>query len=167
MLKIQCSRYSDLDDIVIAKASEMGLPLIGGTALEIWAGETGHFGVRTRSQNDLDFIASDEHTAKEFGKWVRENIDTSKVKVDVMLTRSVDFSPYVKEVHGVKVMSLPYILWSKLSRASKTDLQDIKWILTNPSVSDDELNDIFADFGLTKKEESLLMNVMDEIESAD
>ena len=62
-------------------------------------------------------------------------------------------------------MSLPYILWSKLSRASRSDLQDIKWILTNPSVSDDELNEIFADYGLTKKEESVLMNVMDEIDS--
>ena len=37
LVKISCSKYSDLDDLIIAKASELGIPLIGGTALEILA----------------------------------------------------------------------------------------------------------------------------------
>lgn len=49
--RVQCSRYSDLDDKIIAKASSLGIPLIGGTALEVLASHYGVSGVRKRSNN--------------------------------------------------------------------------------------------------------------------
>ena len=61
---ICCNKYSDLDDLIIRKAFELGLVLIGGTALEILANRHKVAGARKRSDNDLDFLSNDKNQIK-------------------------------------------------------------------------------------------------------
>ena len=160
--RVACSRYSDLDDKVIKKATEMGIPLIGGTALEVWAAATETEGVRKRSDNDLDFIVGSLDKSREFSKWVKENIDPSKVKVDLMLVRSHDFKPYRTLVDGVLVMKPEYLLWQKLTRGSDKDKQDIKWLLSISDLSDEAIETVINELGITQEEYDLLMSIMEE-----
>lgn len=159
--KICCSRYSDLDDKVIEYATSLGLPLIGGTALEIWASATNTPGVRKRSDNDLDFIALSCKQIEDFRAWLISNIDPDIVKTDIYVGDS-NITPYIKEVNGVLVMSLPYILWSKLTRPdrSEKDIQDIKWISTVSQVTDEELVECLEDLGVTAEEINLLNSIL-------
>lgn len=162
MIKIACSKYSDLDSLVINKASELGLPLIGGTALEVWANFYNVPGVRKRSDNDLDFISDDLEQISEFQSWVRKNIDPSKVEVDVMHVLSHDFSEYIREVNGILIMAPEYLLWSKLTRSdrSEKDIKDIKWILTIDQMSDEDLSYALENLGVTNEEIELIENLL-------
>lgn len=163
-VRISCSRYSDLDDQVIKKATEFGLPLIGGTALELWAKATNTPGVRTRSDNDLDFIANNLAKVHSFDDWVRESSDPDKVKTDVMLVRSHDFTPWITMVDGVLTMRPEYLLWSKLTRGSQKDKQDIKWILSIKDLPDSAIQKVLDELGLTQQEADLLSECLEEIE---
>ena len=162
MIRIACSKYSDLDDLVLNQASKSGLPLIGGTALEVWANYYSIPGVRKRSDNDLDFISSDLSQISEFQDWVRDNIDLDKVKVDIMHVTSHDFTPYIREVNGLLIMAPEYLLWSKLIRSdrSEKDLTDIKWILTIEQMSDDDLSTALEDLGVTDEEIELIESLL-------
>ena len=155
-MHIACSKYSDLDDLVINKASELNLPLIGGTALEIWASYFGRDDVRKRSDNDLDFITNRASDVKKLQEWVVSNIDSTKVTVDVYYVKSHDISKYICNINSTLVMDIVYILWSKLIRASKKDLIDCKWILSIDEISDEELVTKLEDLGLTESEVNLL-----------
>ena len=141
--KIKCSYYSDFDEQVIEKATEFGMPLIGSTALEIMANHYGTSGVRKRSNNDLDFLSDDKAKIAKLRKYLVNNIDPDKVKVD-----------------GVLVMSPAYLIWSKLTRWLEKDQTDIKWLLTIKQLSDDEINNTLDDLGVIQEEferlESLL-----------
>lgn len=161
-IKIACSKYSDFDDKVIYKASELGLPLIGGTALEVWANYFNVPGARKRSNNDLDFISNDLPQINEFQSWVRENIDSSKVQVDVMHVQSHDFSEYIREVNGVLIMAPEYLLWSKLIRSDRSDkdLKDIKWLLTIEQMSDEDITYAFENLGVTDEEIELIKSLV-------
>ncbi|MBE6334240.1 MAG: hypothetical protein E7071_05385 [Bacteroidales bacterium] len=161
-IKIAYSKYSDFDDKVIYKASELGLPLIGGTALEVWANYYNVPGVRKRSNNDLDFISNDLPQINEFQSWVRENIYSSKVKVDVMHVQSHDFSEYIREVNGVLIMAPEYLLWSKFIRSDRSDkdIKDIKWLLTIEQMSDEDLSNALVDLGVTDEEIETLNNLL-------
>lgn len=131
MCEIQYSRYSDLDDKVILKASSLGMPLIGGTALEFLAYHTNHISGRVRSDNDLDFITNSEWLKDEFQLWLKMNIDPVLVQVDVMLVKShVIPKELVIDIKGILVMGPEYIIWSKLQRFSLQDIKDIKWLLS-------------------------------------
>lgn len=156
VVRISCSRYSDLDDSVIKKATDLGMPLIGGTALELWAKATGTPGVRKRSDNDLDFLSNSVSKTTKFDSWVRKEVDTDKVKTDVMLVRSHDFSKWETVVDGVLTMKLQYLLWSKLTRGSEKDKQDIKWILSVKQLKDEDIQEILDELGLTEREANLL-----------
>lgn len=159
--RIQCSRYSDLDDLVIAEASKLGLPLIGGTALEIWASELNIKGVRKRSDNDLDFVT--DRTALEYllADWCRENIDLDKVRIDIFKEEPKNLpKKLIRNVHGVLVMDPIYLIWHKVQRATKKDIQDIKWLLTFVDI--DELSYwLDADqLGITEDEEALINSLL-------
>ena len=158
-MKIQCSKYSNLDDKVISKATSLGLPLIGGTALEIWASHYNHPGVRKRSDNDLDFIAVPGDHSSEFRIWVQQNIPSDKVEVDLMYIRSHDISEYKVFVDGVLTMTLGYLLWSKLTRRTEKDIQDIKWIMSISQLSDEEIVNTFEDLGVTEEEIDFITNL--------
>lgn len=56
--KILFSKYTNFDEIVIEKASSLGMALIGGTAIEVWGNYYGLEALRPRSINDLDFISA-------------------------------------------------------------------------------------------------------------
>lgn len=159
--RVAYSRYSDLDDKVIKKATETGLPLIGGTALEVWAAATGTEGVRKRSDNDLDFIVGSISKSQEFSKWVKENIDPEKVKVDLMLVRSHDFEPYKTLVDGVLVMKPEYLLWQKLTRGNDRDKKDIKWLLSISDLSDEAIEQVIGELGITQEEYDMLVSIME------
>lgn len=156
--KISCSKYSDLDDMVINKATDLGLPLIGGTALEVWANHYGTPGVRKRSDNDLDFISSDGEVNQEFSNWVKENIPSDKVKVDIHFVQSHDFTNYIRSVDGTLIMAPEYLLWSKLTRSDRSnkDIKDIQWILSISQLTDEEINNALDDLGVTENEFELL-----------
>lgn len=158
--KIQCTKYSDLDDLVIYKASALGLPLIGGTALEVLSSYYGAPGVRKRSDNDLDFISGSLPTIKEFQHWCKNNTDPDKVKVDVMYVGSHDITKYQFDIHGVLVMKPQYILWSKLTRGNERDLKDIKWLMTIPELLDSDISNALDDLGVTAEEFSLLQSLL-------
>lgn len=166
-VRIACSRYTDLDDIVIKQATAMGMPLIGGTALELWAKATNTPGVRKRSDNDLDFMASSLGEVAGYNEWVGENVDVSKVKTDVMLVRSHDYTPWEVVVDGVLTMKPEYLLWSKLTRGSEKDKNDIKWILSIKSLRDEDIQNILDKLGLTQKEADLLQECLNEIETSE
>lgn len=158
--KIKCSYYSDLDEQVIEKATELGMPLIGGTALEILANHYGTSGVRKRSNNDLDFLSDDKAKIAKLRKYLVNNIDPDKVQVDVHTQVPKGWKKYAMNVDGVLVMSPAYLIWSKLTRWSEKDQIDIKWLLTIKQLSDDEINNTLDDLGVTQEEferlESLL-----------
>ena len=158
--KIQYSKYSDLDDLVIYKASALGLPLIGGTALEVLSSYYGTPGVRKRSDNDLDFISGSKSTIKEFQTWCKNNTDPDKVKVDVMYVRSHDITKYQFVIHGVLVMKPQYIIWSKLIRGNERDLKDIKWLMTIPELLDSDISNALDDLDVTAEEFSLLQSLL-------
>lgn len=164
MIRIACSKYSDLDDLVIKKASSLQLPLTGGTALEVWAAYFNRSDVRKRSDNDIDIVRLRDYEALTFQKWVKENIDSTKVKID--------FAPanpskkltvqYVTTVNGVYIMTLPYIAWSKLTREdfSEKDFNDLKWIFSISQISDEAFEDAFNTLGLTDSQIELLNKVL-------
>lgn len=157
--KIKCSRYTDLDEKVIAKASELGMPLIGGTALEVIANEMNVPGVRKRSNNDLDFLSTDRFKITEFKKWLFKNIDPDKVQVDIYVDAPKNYKHYIMSIDGILVMRPTYLIWSKLTRGSEKDLRDIKWLLTIDQVSDGEISAAMEDLGLTEKEIELLLSL--------
>lgn len=154
--RVGCSRYADVDDKVVHKATSFGLPLIGGTALELWAKATSTPGVRKRSDNDLDFISNGDDAAREFQYWVMSNVDPDKVKVDIMQVKSHNFSKWEVVLDGVLTMKLEYLLWSKLTRGSEKDKQDIKWILSIKELTDEEIQSVIDELGLTEDEANLL-----------
>lgn len=158
--RIACSKYSDLDDLVIAKASELGLPLIGGTALELLSNYYNVQGVRKRSDNDLDFLSDDIASIGIFQDWLQENIDPSKVQVDVYTQVPKNYKDYIMDVDGILVMKPQYLIWSKLTRWSDKDIQDIKWLLTIPQMTDKDLNTALDDLGVTQEEFDKLVNLL-------
>lgn len=159
-MRIQCSRYSDFDYKIIREATKQGLPLTGGTALEIWASYFGRTDVRKRSDNDLDFMASNLLDYQSFADWCVENVDSSKVSVDVYLFKSQDYTDYIRTVDDVLVMSLPFILFTKLVRRTDRDIQDIKWVLSLNQLSDETLSKELSDIGLTEQEITILNNLL-------
>lgn len=163
MRRIACSHYTDLDDNVIRKATDLGLPIIGGTALELWSAYLGHFGVRKRSDNDLDFISTSSSVIQGFQSWVQSNIDPDKVQVDVMYIQSHDIVPYEVTIDGILTMSLSYLLWSKLTRHSAKDKQDIKWILSVPQLTDDEIVNTLTELGVIDEEISILTAIAENL----
>ena len=162
MKKIACSKYSDLDDRVIHKASELGLPLIGGTALEVWANYYNVSGVRKRSDNDLDFISNHSTVIREMQEWVKKHIPTDKVKVDILFVKSHDYSDFIRDVDGTLIMAPEYLLWSKLTRSDRSDkdIKDIKWILSIEEMSDDDLSFALETLGVTDDEIEVLSNLI-------
>lgn len=154
MKRIQCSHYSNLDDLVINTASKLGFPLIGGTALEVWANHLKASGVRKRSDNDLDFIAPSKESIEPFRNWLFLNIDPDKVKTDMYIA-DPGYEKFITEIDGIKIMSLPFLLWSKITRPNRkeTDDQDIRWILSLSDVSDEEIEEVFNELGSTPKEQ--------------
>lgn len=159
-MKIMCSRYSDLDDKVIEKASKLGFPLIGGTALEILASYYSVGGVRKRSANDLDFLSKGNKYKLYFMNWIREHIPSDKVQVDFYDDAPKNYRKYILNVNGVLVMNPVYLIWSKLTRASEKDKTDIKWLLSIPQITDEEIVEGMEDLGLTEKEIDLLNSLL-------
>lgn len=159
-VRIACSKYSDLDDKVINKASELGFPLIGGTALEILADYYKVDGVRKRSDNDLDFISKDNKNKYYFMSWVQENIDPEKVDVDFYDEAPNNYKDYIMNVNGVLVMSPTYLMWSKLTRGTNKDITDVKWLLSIPQLTDNEIVEAMEDLILTDDEIDLLQSLL-------
>lgn len=157
--RIQCSRYSDLDDKIISKASSLGFPLIGGTALEILADYYSVDGVRKRSNNDLDFLSKDNKNKLYFMSWIQENIDPDKVEVDFYDEAPKQYKNYILDINGILVMNPVYLIWSKLIRGSEKDITDIKWLLSIPQISDKEIIDGMEDLGLKDEEIELLQSL--------
>jgi hypothetical protein len=153
------------EKITIAKATSLGLPLIGGSALKLISKSLGIPMTRLRTK-DLDFIASSLPEVATYEDWVKENIDTDKVKTDVMLVRSHDFSKWETMVDGVLTMKPEYLLWSKLTRGSEKDKQDIKWILSIKELSDEAIQSVLDDLGLTQEEADLLEECLAEVSQA-
>lgn len=159
-IRIACSKYSDLDDKVIAKASELGFPLIGGTALEVLADYYKVSGVRKRSDNDLDFISKGNKNKWYFTNWIQENIDPEKVEVDFYDEAPENYRDYIMNIDGVLVMSPTYLMWSKLIRGTSKDITDVKWLLSIPQLTDDEIVKAMEDLILTDDEIDLLQSLL-------
>ena len=159
MKRIACSHYSDMDDLVINKATEIGLPLIGGTALEVLSNYYKVPGVRKRSDNDLDFLATDAGDIEEFSQWLRTNIDPDKVKVDIYL-EDENALTYSMMADGTLVMKPEYLIWSKLTRSdrSQKDIDDIRWLTSIPDLSDEDISSCLDDLGVTTEEFNYLIN---------
>ena len=160
--RLACSRYSDFDEQIISQASTLGLPLIGGTALELLGAHFNKSGFRKRSDNDLDFASNDKSVIDEFSAWLRSNVDPKKVKVDVMhiLSHSLP-EDHILNLGGVLVMSPEYIIWSKTRRFLEKDVTDIKWLLT---IADfDKLEALIDSLGFTNKNLDNLNEIITEV----
>lgn len=146
--------YSRLDVPTIVTATKLKLPLIGGTALEMWAN---YYNIPTscpRSENDIDFISDSDGKTAALVDWVRTVRQQTKRKysVDVFQVRSHYFLKYAVYMGDVLVMNLPYLLWSKLIRFEERDIIDIKWILSISAISDEEISEVLEDLGVTDEE---------------
>ena len=161
LLRAACSKYSAFDDLVISKASELNMPLIGGTALEVLGSHFNNPGCRKRSENDLDFIATDANNLDSFQEWLFGNIDSSRVSVDVYLADE-NVLRYSMSANGVRVMRPEYLIWAKLTRPdrSQKDLDDIKWLLSIKQMSDDDLSAALNDLGVTDAEINTLNTLL-------
>lgn len=162
LMRLPCSRYSEFDDLVIKRAYDLDMPLIGGTALEI----LGHYynkpGFRKRSDNDLDFITNDRTKYIELAAWLRENVDPTKVKVDTMLVRSHTIpEDHILNLGGVFVMSPEYLVWSKVQRFSEVDKKDIQYLI--PLCNFDLLESLLEDLGITDEEFDNLNSLIDDL----
>lgn len=159
--KIAYTKYSDVDELVINKASEMGMPLIGGTALEVLGNYYHRSGFRKRSFNDLDFLGTNAESVEQFQDWVKQNTDPDKVKVDIYL-ESDEKLQFSLDMEGILVMKPEYLIWSKLSRPdrSQKDIEDIKWLLSIEEMSDEELSDALDTLGVTDEEFHLLQSLV-------
>lgn len=135
--RVECSRYSDLDDQVIAKMTEIGIPLIGGTALEVLGHYYGKKGFRKRSDNDIDGLTTSKYEQYLLSEWLKKNIDPDKVQVDLFTDASFNYKDFIMSANGVLVMSPAYLIWSKLDRLSQKDKVDIEWLIS--LISEDEL----------------------------
>jgi hypothetical protein len=145
------TQYSEFDDGIIRHASKLGLPLIGGTAMEVLSKYFDYPCHRIRSDNDLDFITDNDSTCKLLADWVSLYSNSPVVQVDVMLIKSHHIPPdYILEVDGVKVMTPEYLIWSKLQRFSSKDEVDIQWLLQ--IASPDKLEACFERLGITEQE---------------
>lgn len=163
--RLSCSRYSEFDDMIIEKASKLGLPLIGGTALEILGAHYNKQGFRKRSDNDLDFISNDDASIASFSGWLRANVDPKKVKVDVMHVKShVLPKDEILNLGGILVMSPEYIIWSKTKRFLERDVTDIKWLLDLADF--DKLEALIEDLGFSDKNLEDLNGVIESVSVA-
>ena len=143
--------YSEFDDLIIRQASQLGLPLIGGTALEVLSYYFQYPCHRIRSDNDLDFIADNDTSYRALAHWVSLHSTAAAVQVDVMLIKSHHIPQHLLLiVEGVKVMSPEYLVWSKLQRFSSKDEVDILWLLN--ITSPDKLEECFELLGVTELE---------------
>ena len=162
LVKIKCSRYTEVDEIIINEATKLGLPLIGGTALEILASAYNIPGVRKRSDNDIDVIAYDLDTLNSFIKKSKEilkqhNLTAEDVKIDAYLTDKNIVKNFSFKVDGVLLMKPEWLLHSKLVRG--TD-KDIKWLLKIPQMTDDDINYALDTLGVTTEEFELLTSLL-------
>ena len=151
MKPIACSKYSEFDDLIITKASDMGLPLIGGTALEILSDYYKQPNVRSRSENDLDFITNSYDVYVSLNNWLYNNVDTTKVQVDIMHIISHNIpKELIIDIRGIKVMSPEYLIWSKVQRFTEKDKSDILWLL---QIADIDLLEVWMErLGVTTTE---------------
>lgn len=92
--------------------------------------------------------------------WIQENIDPDKVEVDFYDEAPKQYKNYILDIDGILVMNPVYLIWSKLIRASKKDLTDIKWLLSIPQLTDEELSEGMDDLGLKKSEIALLESLL-------
>ncbi|MFA6831897.1 MAG: hypothetical protein WCR36_06470 [Bacteroidaceae bacterium] len=159
MNRIACTHYNDADEKVILKASSLGMPLIGGTALEVLADYYHVPCIRKRSENDLDFSSTSEVAIKNFKSWVVANTDPDKVKVDIYSIPHLKIPFELKlNIKGVLVMSPIYLIWSKLQRANDKDIKDIIWLLT--LVTPEDLEEWLSRLGVTDGEIELINDII-------
>ena len=92
--------------------------------------------------------------------WIQENIDPDKVEVDFYDEAPKQYKNYILDIDGILVMNPVYLIWSKLIRGSKRDLTDIKWLLSIPQLTDEELSEGMDDLGLKKSEIALLESLL-------
>lgn len=149
--EIRFTRYSEFDDIIIANAPRLGLPLIGGTALEILADYFMIPDVRKRSDNDLDFIVDNFEQKEKFENWIKQNIKSNRVKIDIMFIQSHTIPKELIIHHkSILVMAPEYIIWSKLQRATPKDIEDIIWLFN--ATTPDKLEHWLQTLGVTDLE---------------
>jgi hypothetical protein len=140
--------------------SDLGIPIIGGTALEILGNNYDIKGFRKRSDNDIDGLSDSTDKINKLKKWLIANIDPDKVQVDVYKVRQLR-KEFILNIDGTLVMSPVYLLWSKLTRHSDKDIIDIKWLfnLTTP----EELEEQLPELGITEEEIDILNNIIKEL----
>ena len=80
--------YTNDDNLILSKATEFEMPLIGGTALELLANYYHVSGVRKRSNNDFDFIADQDFKIIKMKNWLAEEINPKNIQVDIMSIKS-------------------------------------------------------------------------------
>lgn len=135
------TKYSKFDSDIINKASSCGLPIIGGTAIEIWLTHYNLKGWRSRSQNDLDFIAdmtksSTKKSEIEFRDWVQMYTDDTKVKIDIFETHTAVNPNIIRTIGGILVIHPAFIICSKVNRMTTLKPSDERYIKDKKDIWD-------------------------------
>lgn len=131
------SKYHELDDEIVKKASENGFYLTGGTALEVWQTLENFDKTRKRSDNDLDFfyLLDNQKGYDKFEEFLTEKgfrakymgkvsfyylySSPSNVMVEAeLLVLNPKYKKYLLEVRGIKLCSPVLLYLSKFKRYS-------------------------------------------------
>lgn len=131
---------------VIAKATQLELPLIGSSALALWADSYGD--TFTRKPRDLDFICYDAERSKRFSifrTWCILNNESP----DVYSVHNEKVFNYTTKIDGVLTLTLPALFYRLLVRNTKKSLEDCKWILSRDyGYTDEEFQSTLEDLGI-------------------
>lgn len=133
---------------VIQKATALGLPLIGSTALKLYSQV---LGVKPpREPRDTDFICYSAESNVKYRKFRTWCILNSIKHVDVYSVADETVFKYTTVVNGVLTLTLPALFYRLLERNTPQSLKDCKWILSLPdnSFSDEEFQDTLQDLGI-------------------
>lgn len=146
---------------IIAKATSLGLPLIGSAALELWAN---HLGVQApRKPRDLDFICYDALSSKRFRQF-RQWCIINNVSPDVYSVHNEMIFKYTVRVNGVLTLTLAALFYRLLERNTEQSLEDCKWILKLPeeAFSDSEFVATLEDLGIDEELYNRFNNIYEQ-----
>lgn len=153
--RVAFRQYTKFDLPIVKMASQYGMYLIGGTAIDLMCNKYSVRFWRDRSDNDLDFWTPYtnqnrskflEYTRENFGIRVEESSDFMvslelekvKIEIDILIDYDSINTKFGSSINGIYVMSPVYLFPSKFDRyintanvqRRETDLNDLRVLLS-------------------------------------
>ena len=151
---VMSSAFSEVEDMIIKKATDLGLALSGLSALEVWGYVMGFNSLRRGCL--LEFVSFDKTASEAFLKWLELSVDPTKVKVEVTLVKSHKFDEsYTKSVQGFLVLVPEYLV---ISKSLKPDVKNVPFLKCLIPVCDFDLLEFIAGKLKLKEQSYVFLN---------